>query len=270
MRIEKWNITKEGRVNITYYLHDAVEDLQAYKQRPIVIVCPGGGYTHLSNREADPVALSFMAKGFHVAVLKYSIDPYALFPNSLIELSKAVKYTRDNASRFGIIKDKIAICGFSAGGHVTATFSTLWNRDFVKFLTEVEAEENKPNAIILGYPVITKRWLEKSGVINKILNEFTLEEFKLISANENVSKDTPPAFIFHSFEDKTVPVSDSLDFAKAMEENNVPFELHIYEKGVHGFVLGNELTRMDENQPIDGNGYTWLEMSCKWLWDIFQ
>ena len=145
------------------------------KERPLVLVCPGGGYEFTSDREAEIVALQFNAMGYHTAVLRYSCTP-AVFPTAVLELSKAVAYFREHAGEYCIDPERIAVLGFSAGGHLAASLSVFWNTEwFAKIRKEngvdLTAQQIRPDGLILAYPVITSGEHAHRDSFDKLLGE---------------------------------------------------------------------------------------------------
>ena len=216
-----------------------------------------------SDREAEPIALRFAAAGCNAVVVRYSCVP-ARFPAALFELSYAVAKVRENAQEWNVDTDRIAVCGFSAGGHLAASFSTLWNRDFVKEYFDYQGGENKPNGMILGYPVITSGEHAHGGSFENLLGEKTADPIllELVSAEKQVSSDTPPAFIWHTFDDACVPVENSLVLAQALAKEKISTELHIYPKGPHGLALASRETGDFAVVPECQN---WIDMAIRWL-----
>ena len=248
---------------MSVYLPDNSPEIQIDRKHPTVVICPGGGYAMTSDREAEPIALRFAAAGCNAVVVRYSCVP-ARFLAALFELSYAVAKVRENAQEWNVDTDRIAVCGFSAGGHLAASFSTLWNRDFVKEYFDYQGGENKPNGMILGYPVITSGEHAHGGSIENLLGEKTADPIllELVSAEKQVSSDTPPAFIWHTFDDACVPVENSLVLAQALAKEKISTELHIYPKGPHGLALASRETGDFAVVPECQN---WIDMAIRWL-----
>lgn len=273
MEIKRIDLTDDGRVYFMAYIADKSPEMPSMDKRPAVVVCPGGAYYMTSDREAEPIALGYLSKGFNAFVVRYSVHTHAAFPNSLVDLSRAMKYIRENADEFGIFSDKIAVAGFSAGGHLAASLGTLWNDEEVQKLAEVSGEENKPNALILGYPVISATEHVQPDSILNLMQNITDEDERSayrekLSLEKHVGKHTPPAFIAHTYADNVVPVENALLFANAMAKADVPFELHIFQNGAHGLALANHFTYHNE-YSIDADFAQWFDLSSKWLWDLF-
>lgn len=270
MNKETFNLTADGRVNLTAYLHDASTELSNLSVRPAVLVLPGGGYAGTSDREADPIALSFLAHGFHAFVLRYSVLPFAAFPNSLCDASRAMALIREHAAAWHLAPNKIAVCGFSAGGHLTASLGTLWNDPDVVRQAGIQPGANQPNALILGYPVITAGPHAHTGSIQNLAAGRPIESLRAkLSCERNVGPHTPPSFIFHTYMDQVVPVENTLLFASALAQADVPFELHIFPNGVHGLALSNPLTSNGLAQMTDPDVAQWMDLCVRWLWRLF-
>ncbi len=242
MKITTVNLTPDGRVNLTAYIQQPSPEMPNRAVRPAMIVLPGGGYGFLSDREAEPIALSYLAAGFQAFVLRYTIGGEYRFEDALQDVSDAVKLVREQAEEWHLDPEKIAVCGFSAGGHLAAASGTL--------------AEHKPNAMILAYPCILES-------ISRIL------KFRVPSLDEAVTADTPPAFIFHTRNDQAVPVENSLRFADALDKAGVPFEMHIFGKGPHGISLANSVTNSGHPTLADPVVEQWMPMSVTWLNRLF-
>lgn len=252
---------------LTLYLPDNSPETGLQKRRPMVVICPGGAYLGTSDREAEGVALKFVSAGFHAAVLRYSCAP-AKFPAALFELSKAVETLRKNAEEWHIDPQKIIVCGFSAGGHLAASLATLWNRDFVRDYFGYKGGENQPNGLILSYPVITSGEKTHQISMETLLGDRVTDSalLELVSLEKQVSADTPPAFVWHTFTDDSVPVENALMFVSAMAEKKRPAELHIFPEGPHGLGLASEVSA-PEGMPqyIVSVCQEWIDLAIRWV-----
>ncbi len=261
----------------TYVLKDSPE-FQTGLRRPAVILCPGGGYMMTSDREAEPVALRFLARGYHVFVLRYSVQ--VRFPQPMLDLARTILMVRTRADEWLVDPDQIALCGFSAGGHLAASLGVLWDKPMLYEPLGVNAEQLRPNALILGYPVIALELvgnfpmtLEPEGtevsikdhILSTVLGpepaQALREQYRL---DLQVSAATPPAFIWHTAEDELVFAQNALRFAMALAEHGVPYELHIFESGRHGLSLADETTDV-EQQMINRESQVWIELALVWL-----
>jgi len=249
----------------TYILDERNITLSSIKKRPAVIVCPGGGYSFTSEREAEPIALRYCGAGFHSFVLDYSVEPSS-FPAAICELSKAVKYVKDIADENNIDADKIFVIGFSAGGHLAASLGVFFAHTDVKKFADVDGIINKPRGIILSYPVITaEEGYTHEGTINNFCGG-KRELRELAGLEKHVTSETPECFIWHTFSDGGVPVESSLRFATALRKNGVKFEMHIYPDGAHGLSLADEMTCSE--QMITPAVQNWIDMSIRWIKDM--
>jgi len=243
--------------------------LSGNKKRPAVLICPGGGYGFTSDREAEPIAMQFNAAGFHAFVLYYSVAPRK-HPQPLMDISRAMCIIRENAEEWNIESDKIAACGFSAGGHLAASLGVLWNDPVLDNVSGITKGMNKPNALILCYPVITSgQYAHRGSFINLLGQQADEKLLSKMSLENQVNEHTPPAFIWHTFSDSAVPVENSLLFAQAMRAKNIPFELHIYPEGPHGLSLATKETdsgNMGEYPHVA----TWMHLCTEWLELLFK
>lgn len=238
--------------------------LDGEKERACVLVLPGGGYFFTSPREAEPIALQFNGAGFHAFVLDYSVSP-AVHPQPLLDVSRAMYIIRNHADKWKIDPEKVAVCGFSAGGHLAASLGVHWDKEYLCEVPGIEIGMNRPNALILGYPVITQGEYGHRGSFENLLGKNPSRELlHEMSLEHHVSHITPPSFIWHTFADEGVPVENTLLFAQSLRENNIPFELHIYPEGSHGLSLGTGETATREDQ-INPHVATWMELCIQWL-----
>lgn len=253
------------RVNLTAYLVDPIDECPAQApRRGAVLVCPGGGYQMLAGREGEPVALRFAAAGFSAFVLRYSIGSHAAFPQSLMDAMRAMRLIRQNADDWGVDPDKLAVCGFSAGGHLAASLGTLWNAPDVLEQAGCTPADTQPNALILGYPVITSTACTHGGSIDTLLQGHEAGLRPRLACENNVGPHTPPTFLFHTFMDDCVPVENALLFATALVKHDVPVELHIFENGGHGLALADAVTQKGA-WDVDADVADWMRLCVNWL-----
>lgn len=237
-------------------------------KRPCMIVCPGGGYCCCSQREAEPIALHFLPEGYNVFVLWYSVAPHR-FPCQLREVAAVMELIYQNAEEWHCDTEKVAIIGFSAGGHLAAHYSTAFDCAEVR---EVFPESKAVNASVLSYPVITADMKNAHlGSFQNLLGkqELSAEDVEKFSCEKLVRDITPPAFLWHTAEDNTVPVANSLIYAQALAEHKIPIELHIYPHGYHGLSTVDKQTN-DELSPEMARTKEWLYNVKNWLNTIFK
>lgn len=250
-----------GAFLTTYFIESNSEIKN--RKRPTIIICPGGAYMSISDREGEPIALRFLAEGYHAAVLNYSIYPGATYPTALLELGAAVRMLRDNAEEWLIDTDKIIIMGFSAGGHLAASYSCFWSGDVAELLS-CDRDILKPNGLILSYPVITSGEYASRYSFTNLLGDKYDELIEKMSLENQVNASNPPTFIWHTKTDEAVPYQNSELFANALGEINVPIELHLYPEGKHGLALANEVTAIDASQIVP-SCQDWFDKTMAWI-----
>ena len=265
---------KHPEATLTSYCITSTPELKLTPRRAVV-VCPGGGYHFLSDREAEPIVFKFLSAGFNVFLLRYSIKPNAHSYAPLIEAGMAIKYIRENAEKYNTDPNYVFINGFSAGGHLAASAGTLWNIKPVREALGIESGDapegiNRPTGTILSYPVISGGDKAHKGSIKNVsgCDPLTDEAIAAFSLELNVDETTSPAFIWHTFTDKTVPVENALLYASALTAHKVPFELHIYPEGKHGLALCNEFTSSQNPDSIVPHCEDWINLAIKWALEL--
>ena len=226
-------------------------------KRPAIVVCPGGGYIYCSPREAEPVALRYAASGFHAFILRYSTGWKAAGFAPLKEVSWVIGYIREHAEEWNIDPDKIVTCGFSAGGHLALSAGLL--------------AENKPNAMILGYPATSAPNMPGADFMLKLLEgkqevtDADAEKYDLVS---KITKDAPPVFLAATAQDLLTTVG-ALPVANAYSKLGLGYELHVFQYGPHGYSTADMVAADGSSQVIDDAFAQWHELSVKWLLRTF-
>ncbi len=274
MRIQQFSITVPGQqtgpATLTLYQIDNIS-VAPEKKRPLVIVCGGGGYSRISDREREPIMLKFLAMGCSACILEYSVSPNR-FPVALQELASAVAMARAHSGEWDIDPEKIVTCGFSAGGHLAASLGVFWNRELAYGPIGKTPEQIRPNGQILAYPVITSGEKAHRGSFHELLGEREEEPelLELVSLEKQVTADTPKTFLWHTMPDEAVPVENSLLFADALIRSGVNLELHIYPLGGHGLALALRETAGSEEKNYVPYCSSWIPMVQKWMELHFQ
>jgi acetyl esterase/lipase len=220
------------------------------------IVCPGGGYAHLSDHEGGPVAEWLNSIGVTAFVLKYRHGPVYQHPIPLQDAARAVRLVRARSAEWHIDPKRIGILGFSAGGHLVSTIGTHFDSGSANATDQIDRVSSRPDLLVLIYPVISMGTFTHAGSKRMLLGDNPPPDLVRLLSNElQVTKDTPPTFLVHTANDKAVPVENSLMFAEALRKAGVEFELHVYERGEHGFGLA----------PRDPILSTWPDRCAAWL-----
>ena len=231
---------QRDRPELTPYLADKASGAA-------VVICPGGGYGALAmDHEGIQIARWLNSMGIHAFVLKYRLGPRHQHPAMLDDVSEAFRLVRRRATEWGVDSRRVGVWGFSAGGHLASTISTHFTPD------------TRPDFAILSYPVITctEEWKHKGSCRNLLGSDNPDPKLAELMSNEKqVTKDTPPTFIFHTTDDAVVPVENALAYYAALRKNGVEVEMHIFEHGRHGVGLA----------PGDWVLSSWADLLAKWL-----
>lgn len=272
MRNEQIKIQVEGSgkdVCLETYILGDVMDGARNRKTPLVLICPGGGYAMTSNREAEPIALQFNSMGYQAAVLRYSCAP-AVYPTALCEVAQSVKLIREHAEDWSVNAEKIIVMGFSAGGHLAASYGVFWNESWLTEKMQCDKQLLKPNGLVLCYPVISsKEEIAHQDSIKNLLGESYPEMKEQVSLEDKVGKHTPKTFLWHTFTDPVVPFWNSFRFAEALGKAGVPMEYHLYPQGGHGLSLANEQTANEEGKGVEKVCQSWVPLLRSWMLENF-
>lgn len=234
--------------------------------RDAMVILPGGAYSFLAERESEPPAKAFLAAGFNVFALYYTIGEPAQFPRPLVDASLAIAHIRRNAERYNIDPERIFVCGFSAGGHLAGSIGTFWNRDMAAF-DGMKKGENRPRGVILSYPLVTLGSEFGHELCTQRItgcDSPTTEQREAYSLEKQVTEDTVPHFIWQTEEDVCVPVENSLLLASALMAKRIPTELHIYPKGPHGMSVANKEVYHTGAGNADPHVADWVRSAIEW------
>ena len=236
------------------YLQDDHDRLVAHKKRPAVVICAGGAYRWLSPREKDPVALHFAALGYQTFLIEYSVGDRAGELRPLKELAETVRILRERADEWHIEPNHIAVLGFSAGGHLTASLAALWHRPELKL-----GESCRPDAVVLCYPVITAGEYRHPESIEHVTGG-DKKLLELLSLENQVTAHMPPTFVWHCTGDESVPVENTILLTAAMQRAKVPYECHLFNGGAHGISMCNQ-----EVETPYPDASAWVGLCDAWL-----
>jgi acetyl esterase/lipase len=223
-----------------------------------VVVVPGGGYEHLAmGHEGVDIAHWLNTRGVAAFVLTYRLGPKYHYPIELEDAQRAIRIVRVNAAEFGVAEDHVGMWGFSAGGHLTATAGTHFDAGNAGASDAVEEKGSRPDFLILAYPVITL----EGPYVHRGSKKYLLGDdpdpalLSSLSAQTQVTKETPPTFLFATTDDKTVPVMNSVMFYEALVKAGVPVEMHLFQHGPHGVGLA----------PANPELNVWPDLLAKWM-----
>lgn len=257
------------KTQVTLYIPEVWEEVDTKQTFPCTVICPGGGYWWCSEREAEPVALKMVGNSIAAAVVNYATGGQH-YPLQMLEALAAVTYVRRNSGRLHIDPEKIAVMGFSAGGHAACTAGLFWQEKLAEETLGCAHGEDKPNGMILCYPVITSgKYAHRDSMICLLGDEPDEALLEKMSLEKQVTENAPHAFIWHTSEDGLVPVENSLLLAQALHEKNIDVEMHIYPKGHHGLSLCDETVTKKEDMS-DAVRYCsdWVSHCVKWIKEI--
>lgn len=230
--------SQDKEVSLSIYVQTPSKELSNVTKRPAILIFPGGGYQFCSDREAEPIALSYLAKGYQAFILRYSLKEKSQYPKPLRDAEKALKMILDHHEEWYVIKDKIAVIGFSAGAHLASMLST--------------SGKIRPNACLLGYPAL-----------------MTSDKFPWPYPLPQVDSATPETFIFHTYEDDLIDFENALYYANQCKQNHIPFELHLFKKGVHGLSLATDIVSNNMKRLVEPDFAQWFDLSIAWLNHVF-
>lgn len=282
-------------VTLTAYIQADRGEMRQQGARPAILICPGGGYFSCSDREADPVAMAFAAMGYHTFILRYStytqgkpefpdifhdlpVKQEVLHPAPVLEIGMAILLLRQHAAEWLLDTNRIAVCGFSAGGHNAAMYGVYWDKPLITEALGGKPELLRPAALILGYPLTDYVCLAHTDWKHDIDQHFfhasiqaflgtdtpTVEQLEAVSPARLVDANTPPTFLWATSQDSMVPVQHSLLMAQALADHSVPFELHLFEEGPHGLSLATQASSVAQSQ-MNADAAKWVSLADAWL-----
>ncbi|MCP3968110.1 MAG: alpha/beta hydrolase [Lentisphaerae bacterium] len=232
--------------------------LETDKAIGAIVICPGGAYTHRAPHEGRDIALRFNEYGYHAFVVQYRVAPNR-FPAPQQDVFRAVKLVRANAEEWKVRPEQIAVCGFSAGGHLAACSGTLFNEISPVCNDDIDKFEQRPDALILSYPVISgSEYGHKGSFENLFGKDLSADKLEKYSLEKRITAETPPTFLWHTVEDAAVPMENSMLFASGLRKHGISVEMHIFPEGRHGLGMLEEVPALK----------VWPELCRTWLKDI--
>ncbi len=258
-----------ARGYLTTYVAALSPEIDPERKLPAMIVIPGGAYYMVSDREAEPVALKFLAAGFNAFVLNYSVacDSAVKYPYQIAEAEMAVAYIRLNAEKLHTDAEKIAAVGFSAGGHLCAMLGSCHNCPSVGEVFDPPVCA-KPNAVVLGYPVTTcnPKYGHRDS-FKYLCGEDRKDLYEKVDILNLIDENSAPAFIWSTFGDGAVPCDNALLAALKYKECGVPVSVHVFGKGQHGLSVA-DATVYKDSAPVNNMSVSvpeWVRLAVEWL-----
>ena len=252
------------------YVIDNSPEVDMDRRRPGVLVIPGGGYQMTSDREAEPIALKFVGAGYNAFMLRYSVAP-SVYPTALIEAAAAMHLIREHADAWHTDPDRIAVLGFSAGGHLAANLATsAGDNDITKHGYDPDAV--RPNALMLGYPVITAGPLAHRDSFDTLLGPDRQDDpqwLDALSIEKHIDAKTPPVFVWHTVTDDCVPMENTMLLVSACKAAGIGVEAHLFPEGGHGLALATEETAWGGKGNIFPCVQVWTQLAVDWLGHTF-
>ena len=238
--------------------------LKSETGRPGVLILPGSGYVQCSPREAEALAVRFNAAGYHSFVLWYSCTPRR-HPIPILDCARAFTIIREQAGEWMLNPKKLAMLGFSAGGHLALSETIFYDEDFAK-VPGINPACSRADALLLGYPVITSGPFAHKGSFIALLGENPgLMQVELLALENQVKPGLPPVFLWHTYTDQSVPVENSLLLASALRRAGIPLEMHIFPEGKHGLSLAIPETMAGDPGNVNLHAAQWFSLCLNWL-----
>ena len=248
------------------YVPDNFPELGMDRRRPALIICPGGGYAFLSDREGEPVALRFAGLGYAAFVLRYHTAPQAHYPIPQRQLLSAVDHVRSRAEEYHVDPAAIVAMGFSAGGHLAGCAALLWNRPEIVRPLGKKAAAYRPDGAVLCYPVVSSGVHGHRNSFLNLLGEQYDKKAAALSLENQVKKGAPPFFLWHTADDTTVPMENTRLLETALRDRGAPVETYIFPHGVHGQSLADTTVfALDRQRQLSVPCAVWVERCHAWL-----
>ena len=248
------------------YVPDNFPELGMDRRRPALIICPGGGYAFLSDREGEPVALRFAGLGYAAFVLRYHTAPQAHYPIPQRQLLSAIDHVRTHAQEYHVDPSAIVAMGFSAGGHLAGCAALLWNRPEIVRPLSKKAAAYRPDGAVLCYPVVSSGVHGHRNSFLNLLGEQYDKKAASLSLENQVKKGAPPFFLWHTADDTTVPMENTRLLETALRDRGAPVETYIFPHGVHGQSLADSTVFAPDRQwQLSVPCAVWVERCHAWL-----
>lgn len=248
------------------YWLDQIEDFGQAVEYPVVIICPGGGFTFHSERVEEPIALRFNSFGMHAVVMEYKlIDEEPVYPTALQQLAKTIDWIERQPDSRHIDKKRIILAGFSAGGHLVAVYNGAGTDPELRKRYQIDQYIGEPAGVILGYPVIDMTIKGSFPNDNKVLHEISNDP-TFWKTEDLLNQNSKPAFVWQTRTDNLVYVINTLLYVEKMTKLGLPAEYHMFGSGIHGLAFGTYVTKKPgKDKYLNAWTSKWIELALNWL-----
>lgn len=267
MEAKEYNLAiSDHEFKVKGYWLDQVEDFGQTVDYPVVVICPGGGFSFHSQREEEPIALRFNSFGMHAVVLEYKlIDQEPVYPYALQEMAETIEWINVQAENHHIDRKRIILAGFSAGGHLVASYNGVATDSKLRQKYQLSSISDKFAAVILGYPVIDMTVKGSFPDDKKIIHQIASDP-DLWQAQNLLNKNSKPAFVWQTRTDDLVYVINSLTYVEKMTKLGLPAEYHMFGSGIHGLAFGTYVTKKPgKDKYLNAWTSKWIELALNWL-----
>lgn len=267
MKAKDYNLAiSNHEFKVKGYWLDQVDDFDQTVDYPVVVICPGGGFTFHSEREEEPIALRFNSFGMHAVVLEYKlIDQDPVYPMALQELAKTIEWITQQAEKYHVDKKRIILAGFSAGGHLVAAYNGVATSSKLRKKYQIDQYIGEHAGVILGYPVIDMTVKGSFPDDDKVLREISADE-SLWKSQDLLNENSKPAFVWQTRTDDLVYVINSLMYVEKMTQLGLPAEYHMFGSGIHGLALGTYVTKKPgKDKYLNAWSAKWIDLALNWL-----
>ena len=266
MQVEQQTlVTQEHPFKVTGYWLDQVSDFGEAVDYPVIIICPGGGFTYHSGREEAPIALRFVAEGMHAVVLNYQLETPTsqVYPWALQQLGATIDWVTQQAAKRHIDPKRIILAGFSAGGHVVADYNGVATDAKLRAEYHLDQYQGQHAAAILGYPVIDLDAGFPGSVSER--DKITTDE-RLFAAQKLLNANSKPAFVWQTVTDELVPPINSMMYVQGLMQLGIETEYHLFGSGIHGLALANHVTKKPhKTKYLNDQAAHWVPLALRWL-----
>lgn len=267
MENKEYNLAiSDHEFKVKSYWLDQIDDFGQTVDYPVVVICPGGGFTFHSQREEEPIALRLNSFGMHAVILEYKlIDDQPVYPYALQEMAKTIDWIHNQPATRHIDQQKIILAGFSAGGHLVSAYNGIGTDKKLRQKYQLDQYNDEFAATILGYPVVDMSLTDSFPADDKILHQISQDE-TFWRTQDYLNHNSKPSFIWQTRTDELVTIKNSLSYVDKMDQLGLPVEYHLFGSGIHGLALGTFVTKKPgKDKYLNAWSAKWIELAINWL-----